>query len=75
MAYYKVAQGDSFYNSHSQLTKGASQFLCEEVADVAKLPGADTLTPGSRAVVIPTGEVYVLGPTKGWIKSSVIATI
>ena len=68
MAIARITVADPFYNTADLYVEGTSQYICEEEADVAKLPTNGKVAVGSRAVVIPTGEVYILGPTKGWIK-------
>lgn len=45
---------------------GIAEFICDEEADVKKLPVSDT--PGSRALVIASGNVYYLNSKRQWIK-------
>lgn len=45
---------------------GASYFICEEEGDVLHLP-TDNIGIGSRALVIPTGQIYMLGGSRKWI--------
>ena len=55
---------------------GASGFLCETVDDVLNGPNSlaeavkkdKSIGVGSTATIISTGEVYILGPSKTWIK-------
>ena len=67
--YFKIAQDNPFYNDHSILVKGASQFMLESDDDVASLPGKDgdnKVSVGSKAICITSGKGYVLCPTLGW---------
>jgi hypothetical protein len=61
-----VETKDDYYNALGAKIKGASFYLCEEEADVSSLPTKVGI--GSRALVIPTGSIYMLGPSKRWIK-------
>lgn len=64
--YAVVETKDDYYNALGARIKGASFFLCEEAGDIAKLPTKVGI--GSRALVIPTGEIHMLGPSRKWIK-------
>lgn len=50
-----------------------TEYICSNVADTANLPtgiNSDSLDrprPGSLAVVITTGDVYMLSPEREWI--------
>lgn len=68
----KISEKVSYLNKDGLTIKGASQYLCEEAADIDRLP-TDKVTVGSSAVVIPTGEVYLLGPSRRWIKYNGVA--
>lgn len=49
--------------------KGASTFVCESEADIANLPTkASEVSVCSKAIVIPTGDAWLLGPSRTWIK-------
>lgn len=72
MAIAKISQADSFYNSANIRVPGASQYLCDSEADVENLPLAKVAI-GSRAMVIETGHIYILGPSKKWVQYKGIA--
>ena len=65
--YAVVETKEDYYSNIGAIIKGASFFICEEAADVANLPTVK-VGIGSRALVIPTGEIYMFGPSKKWIK-------
>ena len=65
--YANVETKDDYYNALGAKIKGASLFLCEEEGDIEKLP-TSKVGIGSRAVVIPTGAIYMFGPSRRWIK-------
>lgn len=68
MAYARTNIEDSFYNTANVYVPGASQFLCEEEADVQNLPKDPMkIQVGSRALVIETGNTYIFGPSKKWL--------
>lgn len=74
MAFARISLDEGFYNTAHMYVPGASQYICESDDDIAKLPTDDTkITIGSRAMVIPTGEVYIFGPSKKWIKYKGVA--
>ncbi len=64
--YTAVETKDDYYNTLGVKIKGASFYLCEEEGDITKLPTKVGI--GSRALVIPTGAIYMLGPSRKWIK-------
>ena len=65
--YAAVDTKEDYYNALGAKIKGATFYLCEEEGDVAKLP-TERIGVGSRALVIPTGAIYMLGPSRTWIK-------
>lgn len=72
----RVSVEDSFYNKANIWVAGASQFICEDEEDVASLPAMSEKTVvGSRAMVISTGNIYILGPSKGWQKYKGVSII
>lgn len=46
--------------------QGIYEYICDEEADVEKLPTAGA--PGSTAYVVETGDVYILNGLKKWVK-------
>lgn len=46
--------------------EGHISYLCDTADDVSSLP--TTAAPGSDAVVITTGDVYVLNNAHQWVK-------
>ena len=64
--YAAVDTKEDYYSALGAKIKGATFYLCEEEGDVNKLP--KTVGIGSRALVIPTGVIYMLGPSRKWIK-------
>ena len=66
--YSVVETRDDFYNALGARIKGATFYLCdsEDDADIEKLP-TERIGIGSRALVIPTGHIYMLGPSRKWI--------
>lgn len=76
MAIARVSLDEGFYNTAHMYVPGASQYICESEDDVAKLPKDDAkVAVGSRAMVIPTGNVYIFGPSKTWIKYKGISIV
>lgn len=72
----RVSIEDSFYNAANIYVAGASQFICEDEEDVALLPPkSDKTAVGSRAMVISTGNIYILGPSRGWQKYKGVSII
>lgn len=65
--YAAVDTKEDYYNALGAKIKGATFYLCENEDDVSKLP-TDRVGIGSRALVIPTGSIYMLGPSRIWIK-------
>ena len=54
---------------------GASYFLCDNEDDVATLPVSAKVGIGSRALVIPTGSIYMFSPSKKWVKYSGVSIL
>ena len=76
MAFARVSVEDSFYNTANIWVPGASQFLCEEEADIEKLPTEPAkIAVGSIAMVIETGHIYIFGPSKKWLQYKGIAMV
>lgn len=63
--YAAVDTRDDYYNALGARIKGATFYLCEEEGDIQRLP--KTVGIGSRALVIPTGKIYMLGPSRNWL--------
>lgn len=53
---------------------GATSFLCDSEEDIANLP-VKGIGFGSKALIIPTGEIYLFGPSRTWIKYGGVSTI
>ena len=64
----KLDVKSNYINELGTSIVGASYFLCdaEDDADVATLP-TTKVGVGSKALVIPTGHIYMLGPSRKWI--------
>ena len=54
---------------------GASYFRCDNEDDVATLPVSAKVGIGSRALVIPTGSIYMFSPSKKWVKYSGVSIL
>ncbi len=65
--YSKVSSDKGYINELGIHIGGASYFLCDgdEDSDIEDLP-VNGVGIGSRALVIPTGHVYILGPSRVW---------
>lgn len=70
----KISEKASYLNRDGLTIQGAAQYLCEEAADIENLPTA-TVAVGSSAILIPTGDVYILGPSRRWIKYNGISML
>lgn len=72
----RINKGKDFINSMGLKIEGASEFLCESVEDIFEGPNSleefakrDRETGiGSTATIISTAEVYVLSPSRKWMK-------
>ena len=62
--YTLVGTKDNYINGLGVTIEGASYFICDSDDDISHLP--TTLGVGSRAMVIPTGQIYMLSPSKVW---------
>lgn len=65
--YTKLSTSNSYINELGTSITGASYFICdaEDDGDISDLP--TNVGIGSRALVIPTGHIYMLGPSRTWI--------
>ena len=68
----RISEKPKYINNQGLTIKGASQYLCESEDDIATLP-TEKVVVGSSALVIPTGSVYILGPSRKWIKYNGVA--
>lgn len=57
MAKYKVLSEESQFDTH--------QYMVDEASDISSLPKDE---PGSAALVVATGDVYVLNNKYQWVK-------
>lgn len=66
--YAKLNTESNYINELGTNIVGASYFLCDadNDADVAYLP-TSRIGVGSKALVIPTGHIYMLGPSRTWV--------
>ena len=64
----KLDTKSNYINELGTSITGASYFLCdaEDDADIETLP-TTKIGVGSRALVIPTGHIYMLGPSRTWV--------
>ena len=65
--YSKLSTENNYINELGTHIKGASYFICDgdDDSDVEYLPTTG-IGIGSRALVIPTGHIYILGPSRVW---------
>lgn len=42
------------------------EFLCDADSDVASLPGLDECAVGSTALILESGDFYILTPSGEW---------
>lgn len=47
--------------------KGVTEFYCDTIDDVANLP-TEGVTPGSTAIVIASGQVFILNCSYQWVE-------
>lgn len=66
--YAKLNSEKNYINALGVEILGASYFICDSEDDVSTLPVSQSIGIGSRALVIPTGAIYMLGPSRTWIK-------
>lgn len=66
--YAKLNVQSNYINELGTDIIGASYYLCDadDDADISILPTTG-IGIGSRALVIPTGHIYMLGPSRKWI--------
>lgn len=55
----------NLYRQDGETLYGIKEFLLDSVEDLAKLP--TNLRSGSSALIIPTGDLYILNGDKEWI--------
>lgn len=73
--YAKLNSEKNYINNLGVEIIGASYFLCDNEEDVANLPTGKDVGIGSRALVIPTGSIYMLSPSKKWVKYSGVSIL
>ena len=73
--YAKLNSEKNYINNLGVEIIGASYFLCDNEEDVANLPTGKDVGIGSRALVIPTGNIYMLSPSKKWVKYSGVSIL
>ena len=73
--YAKLNSERNYINNLGVEIIGASYFLCDNEEDVANLPTGNDVGIGSRALVIPTGSIYMLSPSKKWVKYSGVSIL
>ena len=73
--YAKLNSEKNYINNLGVEIIGASYFLCDNEEDVANLPTKEDIGIGSRALVIPTGSIYMLSPSKKWVKYSGVSIL
>lgn len=66
--YAKLDTKSNYINELGTNIVGASYFLCDadDDADISHLP-TTKIGIGSKALVIPTGHIYMLGPSRTWV--------
>lgn len=64
MAFSKIKDGGVVISSYGVKIPGASSYICEGDDDIPNLPTTEVI--GSTCLVIPTGDVYILGPSRTW---------
>lgn len=55
----------NLYRQDGETLYGVKEFLLDSVEDLAKLP--TNLRSGSSALIIPTGDLYILNGDKKWV--------
>lgn len=55
----------SLYKQDGETLYGIKEFLLDSVEDLTDIPIAK-LKPGSSALIIPTGELYIFSGNKEW---------
>ena len=73
--YAKLNSEKNYINNLGVEIIGASYFLCDNEEDVANLPTGKDVGIGSRALVIPTGSIYMLSPSKQWVECSGVSIL
>lgn len=73
--YAKINSEKNYINGLGVEIIGASYFLCDNEDDIATLPASSKVGIGSRALVIPTGNIYMFSPSKKWIKYSGVSIL
>lgn len=53
-------------SSNGEVQYDVNEFACDTPADIAKLPVSCAM--GSTAIIISTGEVYMLNSKREWVK-------
>ena len=66
--YAKLNSEKNYINALGVEIIGASYFLCDSADDIASLPTSQQIGIGSRALVIPTGAIYMFSPSRKWMK-------
>lgn len=64
--YTLVDSKGGYIDSLGTTVAGASFFICDNDSDIENLP--KRVAVGSRALCIPTGNIYMFSPSKQWVK-------
>ena len=73
--YAKLNSEKNYINALGVEIIGASYFLCDSEDDIKTLPVSSKVGIGSRALVIPTGNIYMFSPSKKWVKYSGVSIL
>lgn len=73
--YAKLNSEKNYINELGVEIAGASYFLCDSEDDVEQLPKGRNIGIGSRALVIPTGNIYMFSPSRQWTKYSGVSIL
>ena len=74
--YARVKQKGITINNVGMAIPEASYFVCDGVEDILFLPtDPKDASAGSVAVALDTGDVFMLSPSKKWVKFPGVATL
>ena len=73
--YAKLNSERNYINALGVEIIGASYFLCDSEKDIDSLPTSQQIGIGSRALVIPTGAIYMFSPSRKWMKYSGVSIL
>ena len=58
----------SIYKQNDKFSTYVTEFICDTIADIANLPTEkNKVYPGSAALVVSTGDIYILNASRKWI--------